>query len=355
MIKNLTITNFRNHSISRITTNGHRNIIITGDNGAGKTAILESVSMLAGERGLRGADMQEIAQFGKNNGFSIHAELYDDSDVSVYFCNNDSNRHAKFDNENVPLSNLAKHLRIVWLTPKEDRIFLESASERRSFFDRLTGSFDSAHLGRTNKLSKLLSERAFALKNNADNNWLDALDTQISATAVAISAARIQYAGELNYFLTDSAVSVNGLIESRIIQTNAADTERYYLNYLRENRFLVGDKMVLDGPHKSDFGVFNNTLKLPANLTSTGQQKNILINLILAHAKLIFTKTGKTPIILLDEAAAHLDDATRQKIFFELGNANAQVWATGLDYNVFKNIPDATFVTCVNGEINNII
>ena len=245
MITNLTLTDFRNHKTTRIETGGHRNIIITGSNGAGKTAILEAVSMLAGDRGMRGAPMGEIAQFNGNGGFSVFACTNDDTELSVYFNSGDTNRHAKIDGDNANLSDLAKHLRIVWLTPREDRIFTEGASERRAFFDRLAASFDSAHAGRVARHAKLLTERAGALKNGANDKWIDALDDQIASTAVAIAAARIQYAGEINYFLSDAAVSVDGMVESMILATNAADAERNYLSYLKSNRVLVNDKMVL--------------------------------------------------------------------------------------------------------------
>ena len=355
MIQQITITDFRNHTTCRIETCGHKNVIITGPNGAGKTAILEAVSMLSGDRGMRGAAMNEIARFDGNGGFSVFALLNDESDVSVYFNPGDTNRHAKIDGDNANLADLTSKLRMVWLTPREDRIFIEGASERRAFFDRLAASFDSSHSGRIARLNKLLSERAFALKNGSDSHWLDALDEQLAGTSTAIAATRIQYAGEINYFLTDAAVSVNGLVECEIIASNAANAERKYLEYLKSNRTLVYDKMVLDGVNKSDFGVFNKELNLPANLTSTGQQKKILINLILAHAKLVYTKTGKRPIILLDEAAAHLDSAARANMFQELGDAHAQVWATGLDIETFKDVPDAVFVACLDGKINNIL
>ncbi|MCR4917907.1 MAG: AAA family ATPase [Alphaproteobacteria bacterium] len=355
MIQQITITDFRNHTTCRIETGQHKNIIITGPNGAGKTAILEAVSMLSGDRGMRGAPMNEIARFNGDGGFSVFATLYDDTDISVYFNSGDTNRHAKIDGDNANLTDLAGKLRMVWLTPREDRIFVEGASERRSFFDRLAASFDSAHSGRIARLAKLLSERAFALKNGSDSKWLDALDEQIAGTSVAVAATRIQYAGEINYFLFDAAISVTGLVESKILTSNAANAEREYLEYLKSNRVLVYDKMVLDGVNKSDFGVFNKELNLPANLTSTGQQKKTLINLILAHAKLIHTKTGAKPIILLDEAAAHLDTSARQRLFNELGDAQAQVWATGLDFETFRNVPDAVFVACLDGEINNIL
>lgn len=311
--------------------------------------------MLGGDRGLRGAPMTDVARFGATGGFSVFAQLTDDTQISVFFTPDASNRRAKIDGDTATLADLAGRLRIVWLTPKEDRLFVDSAADRRAFFDRLAASFDSAHAGRVGRLGKLLSERAFALKNGRDIHWLNALDAQIAGTATAVAAARIQYAGELNYFLKDSAVSVSGLLEEMIISSNAADAERKYTQYLHENRSLAGDKMLLDGPHKSDFGVLNSALNLPANLTSTGQQKTVLLNLILAHAKLIHAKTGRRPIILLDEAAAHLDAHARANLFSTLAAADAQVWATGLDAATFRDVPDAVFVACADGEINNIL
>ena len=356
MINVLTLTDFRNHAAARINTMGRANIIITGPNGAGKTAILEAVSMLSGDRGMRGADMKDIARFNSVGNFAVFATLFDETDIAVTFNSGDSNRRAKIDGDNAPLSDLGKYLRVVWLTPREDRLFIDGAAERRAFFDRLAGAFDATHTGRVARLSKLLSERAFALKSGADVHWLDALDIQISGVAVAIATARIQYAGQLNYFLSRCAVSVSGKIEQMLIDgVGPGDTERAYLEYLKNTRELIGDKMVLDGPHKSDFGVFNKELNLPVHLTSTGQQKIILLDLILAHAKLVHVKTGNRPLILLDEAAAHLDKRARAKLFEELGKTDAQVWATGIDIDVFKDVPNAVFVTCEDGQINNIL
>jgi DNA replication and repair protein RecF len=356
MIESLTLTDFRNHTACRITTYGRGNIIITGPNGAGKTAILEAVSMLSGDRGMRGAQMSDISRFDGSGGFCVFANLTDASDISVFYNSGDTNRHARIDGDNASLADLSKFLHIVWLTPKEDRLFIDSASDRRAFFDRLATCFDVSHSGRCAKLSKLFTERAYALKSGADMHWVDALDTQIAGTSVAVAASRIQYAGQLNYFLSDCAVSVSGKLEQMLIQgMSAGDVERSYMEYLRENRTLVGDKMIIDGPHKSDFGVFNKKQNLPAHLTSTGQQKSVLIELILAHTKLVFTKTGRKSVILLDEAAAHLDSNARAELFKKLGDLNAQVWATGLEQDVFKDIPNSVFVTCHNGQINNIV
>ena len=355
MINSITLTNFRNHTSCRIQTHGRRNVIITGPNGAGKTAVLEAVSMLSGDRGLRGAPMGDIARFGGDGGFSVFALLGDDTEISVYFTAGDANRRARIDGDSATLSDLSARLRTVWLTPREDRLFVDGAAERRAFFDRLAASFDAAHAGRCARLSKLMSERAFALKNGRDVRWLDALDAQIAGVAVSVADARVRYAGELNYFLTDCAVTVSGMVEQMLIDGCAASAERRYLEYLHGTRELIGDKMVVDGPHKSDFGVFNKRLNLPAALTSTGQQKTVLLDLILAHAKLIHTKTHRRPLILLDEAAAHLDADARARLFRDLGAADAQVWATGLDANVFADVPDAVFVACKDGEINNIL
>lgn len=312
--------------------------------------------MLGGERGMRGAGMGDIARFNGAGGFSVFANLADETEISIQFTGGDANRRAKVDGDGVALADLARYVRVVWITPREDRLFVDSAGDRRAFFDRLCASFDATHPGRTARLAKLLSERAYALKTGADVRWIDALDVQIAGVAVAVAVARIQYAGELNYFLNRCAVTVMGMIEKMLIDgMTAGDAERAYMEYLTHNRVLVGDKMVLDGPHKSDFGVFNKELKLPAHLTSTGQQKTVIIDLILAHAKLIHTKTGRTPIILLDEAAAHLDKDARENMFYELGQSNAQVWATGLDPEIFSNIENAVFVACENGGISNIV
>lgn len=356
MIQTLTLTDFRNHDMCRISTHGAHNVIITGPNGAGKTAVLEGLSLLSGDRGMRGAQMTDMARFGGTGGFSVFANLDDDTDVAVSFAPGDATRRAKIDDMPATLANLGQRIRMVWLTPREDRLFVDAASDRRAFFDRMTASFDSAHAGRTARFAKLMSERAAALRAAADTRWIDAIDAQMAAIAVAIAAARIQYAGELNYFLSGGAVSVDGVVEKMLIDGHtAADAEREYARYLGGARALVGDKMILDGPHKSDFGVVNTRLHMPAYLTSTGQQKTLMLDMILAHARLIHTKTGRRPLILLDEAAAHLDAGARARLFSDLTDARAQVWATGLDARIFADVRDAVFVSCQDGQISNIL
>ena len=356
MIETLVLTDFRNHNMCRIKTHGRDNVIVTGPNGAGKTAILEALSILSGDRGMRGAQMVDIARFDGNGGFSVFATLSDDTEISVVFNSGDTNRHGNIDGDAATLVDLSVKLPMVWITPREDRLFVDSASDRRAFFDRLVASFDINHSGRVARFSKLLSERAIALKSGQDSRWVDAIDDQIAAIATTIAAARIQYAGELNYFLENAAVSVSGMLEQMLIDgRSSGETERAYREYLGGAREIVADKMVIDGVHKSDFGVFSKLLNLPAHLTSTGQQKTLLLELILAHAKLLHARTARQPIILLDEAVAHLDKDARKKLFAELGATKAQIWATGIDSDVFADVPNAVFVSCVNGEISNIL
>ena len=356
MIETLCLTDFRNHTMCRIKTHKMPNVIITGPNGAGKTAILEALSILSGDRGMRAAQMTDIARFDGSGGFSVFATLSDDTEISVSFNPGDTNRHGRIDGDSATLVDLGTLLPMVWITPREDRLFIDSASERRAFFDRLVSGFDTSHSGRVARFSKLLSERAIALKSGQDKRWVDALDDQIAAIATTIASARIQYAGELNYFLQNAAISVSGMLEQMLIDgRTAGDVERTYREYLGTAREIVADKMVVDGVHKSDFGVFNKQLNLPAHLTSTGQQKKTLLELILAHAKLLHARTNHETIILLDEAVAHLDENARGKLFSELANTMAQVWATGLDAKNFANVPNAVFVSCTNGDISNIL
>ena len=142
MIKTLTLTDFRNHCLGRIETQGRKNIIITGPNCSGKTAILESISMLGGDRGMRGAAMTEISKFDGSGGFSVFANMQDDTELVVYFNSGDTNRRVKIDGDNSTLSELSQKNGVIWLTPKEDRLFVDSVSDRRLFFDRFVSSFD---------------------------------------------------------------------------------------------------------------------------------------------------------------------------------------------------------------------
>ena len=293
--------------------------------------------MLGGGAGFRANDAADVARFG-TTGWAVAANLADGNEISIYW-DGGARRRAKINGENAPLADLAKLLEVVWLTPVEDLLFVGPAANRRAFFDNLAAGFDPAHLGRTARMTKLLSERAFALKNGGagpDENWLDRIDDALASTAAAVADGRARFATELNHFFDSGRAGISGMLETRIINgEKAGDFELFYRNYLAENRFLIGDKMSVDGPHRSDFSVFNNALSLDAAKTSSGQMKLLLNKLIIAFAKLVSARTrgsrpGRALVLLLDEADSHLDAAARAELFAAVIGVGAQVWTTGV-------------------------
>ncbi|MCL2017971.1 MAG: AAA family ATPase [Alphaproteobacteria bacterium] len=361
MITSLTLTDFRNHESSRINTGDAKAVIITGSNGSGKTSILEAISMFSGGGTLRGDAPGDMVRISGGGMFGIVAELSNGTKMSVSFEMGDQRRKARIDNDTVPFSEMARHLRLVWLTPREDRLFVDSASDRRAFFDRLVAAFDPTHAGRVARLAKLLSERAFALKNgewtaqDADG-WLSGIEKQLTSTAVAVAAARVKYAGEINYFFNKCTdpyhVTISGILEQKLSAgASALDVEKEYAEYLSTDRTLVTDKMIVDGAHRTDFGMFNNSLDMNVQMTSTGQQKSALLALILAHTKLVRMRFAAATVILLDEAAAHLDADARASLFSGLADADAQIWATGLDPVLFTGLGNTVFISCEAGKV----
>lgn len=349
MINKLIITNFRNHKQTVIDTVQSNVIFIHGNNGAGKTAILEAISIFSCDKNMRNSTLSDLTKIGENN-FSIFIELNNGNTLSVYKEANDTTKKAKFNNENIKLNELINFFKIIWLTPKDDRLFLYNTSDRRQFFDRLIGTFDNNHLQNIQNLNKLLLQRAFALKNKNNEIWLNSIDKLLSKLNPAIAATRIRYISEINYFLEDVYLSVNGIIENNLIDNNV---EKNYFNYLKNNRILESDKMIIDGVHKTDFICFNKSTKLNVNLMSTGQQKKILLDIIIAHIKLINLKLKENPIVLLDDILSHLDISTQQTFLNKISMLSAQSWITSINNDIL--IDKALIITCENGQVKSII
>jgi DNA replication and repair protein RecF len=337
MITSLTLTNFRNHETLRIRAAG--GVALSGPNGAGKTNALEAISLLSGSPGLRRAASADLARFGANE-YAVAALLAGGTEVCVYWAGA-GHRRAKINGCFTPLSDLAGVLGIVWLTPAEDLLFASAPSHRRAFLDNLVSGFDARHAARAARLSKLLAERAYALKNGSDGLWLDQIENNIALTASAVADARVRYASELNHFFAAGEIMLSGMLEQKIMNgEKAGDFEDFYRKYLSENRFLSADKMTIDGPHRSDFAAMNRALSLPADKTSSGQMKLILIELVIANARLLNQKNPDKPLlILLDEADSHLDESARARLFGELGKVGAQIWLTGTNSSAFADAP----------------
>lgn len=334
MISTLTLTNFRNHETFRINTDS-KNIALVGANGTGKTNVLEGISLLNGGTGIRHAQSSEIARFGTNN-YAVCANLFDGNEISVFW-NGSGHRAAQINGERMPLSELAKQIAIIWLTPREDLLFLDSPSTRRTFFDNLVAGFDAKHIGYVSRLGKLLSERAYALKNTCDDDWLEQIEKNIASMATSVADARVRFISELNHFFDAGKVGLSGIAEKMLIDDEKTSSfEVFYKNHLSQNRFLVSDKMAIDGPHRTDFMVTNSGLNLPAAQTSSGQQKALLYRLIIANVNLIRARNpDKAIIVLLDEADGHLDKTSRETLLNELSGTNAQIWVTGSDRSAF--------------------
>ncbi|MDR1071271.1 MAG: hypothetical protein LBL21_01350 [Rickettsiales bacterium] len=343
MIDQLTLTGFRNHASLRIAAGG-RNVALAGANGAGKTNVLEALSLLSGGSGFRGAQSADIARFGTGE-YAVAARFCGGDDICVFWTGG-GHRRAKINGESAPLSELPPRARVVWLTSAEDMLFSGPPSGRRAFFDNLVAGFDSRHTGRAARLAKLLSERAFALKNGADENWLGGIEGNIVSLASAVADSRVRYTAELNHFFTEGSLGLAGMLEQRIVDgEKAGDFEDFYLKYLSENRFLVADKMTIDGAHRTDFSVRNNRLGLPAEKTSSGQQKLLLNQLVVANAKLLRAKNPERPIlVLLDEADSHLDENARGVLFAALADIGAQIWLSGTNPSAFASVPNCQTV-----------
>ncbi|MCL2629555.1 MAG: DNA replication and repair protein RecF [Alphaproteobacteria bacterium] len=339
MITTLTLTNFRNHKSLRVSVGGAKHIVLYGANGAGKTNVIEAISLLGSGSGLRRSELSELSGFGSVEGFGVHAEL-DSGDVVATACNAER-RAVKVNGQDSSFAELLRIVKPLWITPREDGLFYGAASDRRAFFDHLISGFSPAHAGRLSRMVKLISERAAAIKSGGDEGWLSAIEENLMQTASAVAAERVKYCGELNYFFKDNTITVAGWIEDRIIAGEPiSEIENEYLKYLSENRALIGDRQIFDGPQKSDFKVASSSLGRAANLCSTGQQKSILLALALAHARLVAAVVGVKPIILLDEVVAHLDDGARARLFDELGRIDAQVWMTGVDSAKFEGLEE---------------
>ncbi|MDR0319308.1 MAG: DNA replication and repair protein RecF [Rickettsiales bacterium] len=358
MITTLTLTNFRNHKSTRIKTQGAKHIILFGANGSGKTNIIEAISLLSAGAGLRRAEMTDLPAFESDAGFGIHAELECGNTAATAAGAGDARRAVKINGRDSSLAELLKIIKPIWLTPREDGLFYGAAENRRAFFDHLIAGFSPSHAGRLGRLSKLISERAAALRAEAEPGWLSAIEENLMQTAAAVAAERVKYCAELNHFFNAesefgrNAITVSGWLEDRILAGEPiSKIETDYAEYLADNRILMSDRQIFDGPQKSDFKVLGMDLNRPAHLCSTGQQKMILLSLALSHAKLLSALFGVSPVILLDEVAAHLDNDTRAKLLAEFGKTNSQIWMTGVSASAFASLPEAVFIEIEDGGV----
>lgn len=365
-LSRLVVTDFRSYARAELHLDG-RPVVLTGENGAGKTNLLEAVSLLSPGRGIRGVPYAEIARDVGAGGWAVAATLEtEDGVVRVGTgiepgAETSRSRQVRVDGEQAGPSALAELVSMVWLTPAMDRLFVEGASERRRFLDRLVMGFDPAHGTRAGAYDRALRERNRLLADEVfDDAWLSGLEGQMAEHGVAIAAARVETLARLRGALEAAQegpfpralVSIDGALEAEVGSQAAVDVEDAFRARLKEMRGRdAGAGRALDGPHRSDLLVRHAAKDREARLCSTGEQKALLIGMVLANARLLAAR-GRPPLLLLDEIAAHLDEERRAALFDEIVGLNLQAFMTGTDPSLFQSLGGrAQSLAIAGGEI----
>ncbi|WFU32889.1 DNA replication/repair protein RecF [Bradyrhizobium brasilense] len=355
-IHRLSLTHFRNYRTATLQVAGDM-VVLVGPNGAGKTNCMEAVSFLSPGRGLRRATLEDIADNQGDGSWAVSAEVEGALGLATLGTGIDpptgdagNTRRCRIDREPVGSATaFGDHLRIVWLTPAMDGLFMGAASERRRFFDRLVLAIDSEHSSRVSALERSLRSRNRLLEvRNYDDHWCDAIERETAELAVAVAASRGQTAAKLAVMLRErgaasafpsSEIMLDGWMENALLQEPATAVEDRYREILRASRPRdAAAGRTLDGPHLTDLQVVYAPKNMPARDASTGEQKALLIGLVLAHATMVAEMTGIVPLLLLDEVVAHLDPNRRKALFDELAKLGAQVWMTGADPAAFVDV-----------------
>lgn len=358
-IRRLTLANFRSYHAAQIELAGPGPVVLTGANGAGKTNLIEAISLLAPGRGLRRATTEELAFSEGDGAWAVSAETEGMLGLATLGTGIDppvgedsgSTRKCRIDRESVgSAAAFADHLRVVWLVPAMDPLFNGPASERRRFLDRLVLAVDAQHSSRVAALERSLRSRNRLLGDaHSDSHWLDAIEHETAEVAVAVAAARAETVDRLAGALAAARssapefpraeIALEGWMEKLLSDHKAIEVEDRYRALLKANRARDATAgRTLDGPHLSDLAVTHAGKGIAASDASTGEQKALLIRLVLAHAGLIKEMTGFAPLLLLDEVVAHLDPARRAALYDALANLGAQVWMTGADPVAFGDI-----------------
>lgn len=357
LIRRLTLTNFRSYRAASLSV-ADGPVVLTGPNGAGKTNLIEAISFLAPGRGLRRPTLDEVAFSEGDGSWAAAAEVEGALGLATLGTGIEAGgeegalaRKCRIDREPVgSAAAFADHLRVVWLTPQMDQLFAGPASERRRFLDRLVLAVDAQHSGRVNALERSLRSRNRLLEEPQPNShWLDAIEHETAEVAVAVAAGRAETVRRLQAALdgrkdVDSPfpwaeIALDGWMEAMLLERPATEVEDRYRNELREGRARdAAAGRTLAGPHLTDLEVMHGPKGIAAGDASTGEQKALLIGLVLAHAGLIAEMIGFAPLLLLDEVVAHLDPQRRAALYDALARLGAQVWMTGADPAAFADI-----------------
>jgi DNA replication and repair protein RecF len=359
MVRRLTLRDFRSYA-SLDCRLAARLVVLTGENGAGKTNVLEALSMFSPGRGLRRAEIGECARREGPGGFAVSIEAGAEVGATqlghgLELAGAEGVATRRFRIDRAPASSaraFADHIRVLWLTPAMDGLFAGPAGERRRFLDRLALGVDADHGARVNRLELALRNRNKLLEEGvSDRLWLEAAENEIAALGVGVAAARFETVSRLESLIAASRddaspfpwaeITLEGELEQMIGCEPALRVEERYRAMLASSRRRdAAAGRTLSGPHVSDLAVRHGPKGEPARACSTGEQKALLTGLVLAHARLVDAMSGVAPLLLLDEVAAHFDVKRREALFDELDKLGGQVWMTGADTSTFASLQE---------------
>jgi DNA replication and repair protein RecF len=345
----LSLADFRSYADALVEP-GPGMILLTGENGAGKTNVLEAVSLLSPGRGLRGASLSEMARSGGGGGFAVASRLGDVEIGTGTEPRAPERRQVRINGASASATSLSEWLSVLWLTPAMDRLFQEGAGGRRRFLDRLVLALEPGHAVHAARYEAAMRARnkLLAEEGPRDEAWLSALEARMAEHGAAVASARTAAVGLLSERLADAP-------EGPFARAGLAlegGGEDLALELARGRARDAAAGRTLAGPHRTDFAVTHLEKRQPAGLCSTGEQKALLLSIVLAHADLVAERSGRRPVLLLDEVAAHLDPRRRAALFGRLEASGGQVWMTGTEAGLFGEVGQgATRLEVVDGAI----
>ncbi|WP_276119558.1 DNA replication/repair protein RecF [Pararhizobium qamdonense] len=367
-LSRLKLSDFRNYAGLSLDLDT-RHVVLTGENGAGKTNLMEAVSFLSPGRGLRRAAYADVARVGAETGFSVFAELEGmdgDVEIGTGTAGTDEGQTRRLRLNGTPaktVDELLDHLRVLWLTPAMDGLFTGGSGDRRRFLDRLVLSLDPEHGRRATDYERAMRSRNKLLsEGRPDPVWLTGLERQMAELGIAMALARQEMLGLLAGLVDRNHeggvfpaadLALSGFLDGEWHRP-AFDLEEQYLEMMKAGRYRdAAAGRTLDGPHRSDLLIRHRAKNMEAARCSTGEQKALLVGLILAHARLVGNMTGHAPVLLLDEIAAHLDEGRRAALFDLVDDLGGQAFMTGTDQSMFSALGDrARYLTVANGTVS---
>ncbi|MEM6886558.1 MAG: DNA replication/repair protein RecF [Pseudomonadota bacterium] len=341
-VRALLLSHFRSHKVARLLLDT-RPVALFGPNGAGKTNLLEAVSMLSPGRGLRRSSALDMTRRPDAIGWKIRAEVETrSSNWEIETWSEDgAPRQVRLDGKSVPQTALATLVRVLWLVPAMDRLWIEGAEGRRRFLDRMALSFSPAHAQMSLIYEKAMRERNRLLKDMVrDAAWYDALEAQMAEAGIAINEGRKTALSRIARAQTGAATAFPAadleLVQADEPMSHTVDALRSALAENRGSDLAAGRTLI--GPHRADLAGVYRDKQVPAHECSTGEQKALLVSLILANARALAEDTGMPPLLLLDEVAAHLDPERRDALYDEIAGLGAQAWMTGTEVSLFDGL-----------------